>query len=165
MKKAIMAIIAVLTVALVLSSCAVKLEEGEVMYRGYASFPDVESMEVSFVLTADKSEIRGVHVKFSGLDFTVESQPGYHGTLIRNNVSENMTFGNRYPVVNGKVEATLANSGTLTMTIDDDAAGTLDYIYFEMNAYTPSNSSMKEDLLYPLGTSEITFNAVRGDGE
>ena len=126
---------------------------GEALYRGQAQFPQAGRFEVTFVLTADQREIRGVNVKISGLEL-----PAAVGSPAGGAPKTSISHPGRHSVQNGVARVNMGGSGWMDLTLGGGKAeGTITYTYIKRNAYQQNGFS--RDLSFSLGTAPIAFEA------
>ena len=104
------------------------LLEGERLYAGKTSFEQAGSLEIRFVLSADKSEIKDLAVIIT--DLKVEGR--YDGNKgVRQTAAKATTmYANSFPVRNRKADVSLEDNGSLSIEFGEGgAAGTIDYTY------------------------------------
>ena len=126
------------------------LTEGELMYKGYATFTQAASFEVSFVLAADKSVIRDLKIAITGLNVTARHQ---NSEITVNVTNSTTTYTQPSPVRNNKVDASLGKNGNLSIKFDGDASASGSIAY----TYVISSSGDRPDIPVNFGSSAIRF--------
>jgi len=158
--KKLFALTLILALSFSLAACGgSKLQEGEALYQGQASFDQVQQFELSFILTADGSEVRAVKARIVGAELSTQiNDGGYSGRHKMNAGTISMSHGGKFPVQNGAVSIDLGESGSISLALADGAAaGTIHYVYVARNAYQVNGSS--RNILYDLGSSDIELRA------
>ena len=125
------------------------LKAGEKFYVGEAHFDNAKGFEVSFVLSADKSEIHDLKIVITDLRLEAHHMK----------VSTKMTYSSSFPVREHKADVSLGESGNLSIVFDKaDVSGSVKYIYVIHN-YSSSNPWDNPDIRVDVGTSKILFQA------
>ena len=105
-----------------------KLAPGELLFKGNAYFSQAQSCEVSFVLTADKSQIRNLKIELTGLKITHQHLNSLFTINVGSIIHQSFL---PFPVINTKVDASLQNAYNLSFSFsgNDNASGFIDYTY------------------------------------
>ncbi|MDI9497212.1 MAG: hypothetical protein QM270_01835 [Bacillota bacterium] len=107
----------------------VALEEGEILYVGSTSYPNLEHLVLRFVLAADKSSIHGVSIQITNLQAEISSG----NTKTRLSLSQSTErFSGEYPVdyAGTSVGIAIGESRIERLHFEDDRAEVdLSYVY------------------------------------
>jgi hypothetical protein len=124
-------------------------------YQGSAEFSQTRSFEVSFSLSADKSEISDLELVIKGMDVT-----GHHGNMqIRQRVEQLRTkYGSSFPVKKNKADIPLGTrNGQLLIEFGNPGpTGTIAYTYIIQGA--SSGPHTHPDIPIQFGMSRIKFH-------
>jgi hypothetical protein len=105
-----------------------ELSEGEIFYRGSAAFENTNGIEVIFILSADKKQLREFAVKVSNLSGSVQT-----GSVLRQYIDVTATnfFPNPVNIDGSKAEMSWGNGNSLVMEGigGEEITGTLHYVY------------------------------------
>ncbi len=103
-----------------------QLAEGERLYNGSGKLQYSESVAVSFVLTADKSEIRDLSITIINLEYSTTSGNSH---ITRRVGSSTTKLSGNVPVQNGQVDARFGAGNRLTLSGvgRDEATGVLQF--------------------------------------
>lgn len=130
-----------------------RLGEGELLYKGNAAFSQVQSFEVNFVLSADKSEIHNLEIILDGLNISVRHE---NMVIEQKGGKSTMTYQATYPVQNNKANLNLGNNGNLSLIFNNiGVTGTISY------SYIIGRTAQHPDIVVDFGQSKIQFQPQR----
>jgi hypothetical protein len=123
-----------------------ELREGETLYQGVARLDHCDGVTVSFILSADQSEIRSVSFQLKNLSVTTTSGNSQTTITVDSVLS---TLSGVYKVIDGSVDISAGAGTQLTLTGigSQEATGTLQYTYTSYGTTTET---------FDLGTVPIT---------
>lgn len=130
-----------------------KLAEGEMYYSGTGKFDDCESVELGFILSADKSEVREFTIALKNL--TVVTQNGNSQT--RHNMGlMKTTYYSAAPVISGKADVTLgAEHGSLILSGLGEKKASAELSHIISLETGADGVGMSKKVKVPLGTTKI----------
>jgi hypothetical protein len=127
-----------------------ELSEGEIFYRGSAEFANTNGIEVIFILSADKKQLREFAVKVSNLSGSVQKGSVLH---LYTDVTATNFLPNPVNIDGSNAEVFWGNGNSLVMegVGGEKITGMLHYVYTDT---TNSTDPVKLDL----GSSEIILS-------
>lgn len=132
-----------------------KLAEGEMYYSGTGKFDDCESVELGFILSADKSEVREFTIALENL--AVVAQDGNSQT--RHNIRlVKTTYYSAAPAIGGKADVKLgAERGSLLLSGLGEKKASAELSYIISLETGADGVGMSKKVTVPLGTTQITL--------
>jgi hypothetical protein len=132
-----------------------ELSEGEIFYRGSAALENTDGVEVIFILSADKKQLREFAVKVSNLSGSVQKESVLYQYT---DVTATNFFPNPINIDGSKAEISWGNGNSLVMEgIGDEAiTGTLHYVYADTTDPT-------DPVELDLGSAEIILSRTGED--
>jgi hypothetical protein len=127
-----------------------ELSEGEIFYRGSAALANTNGIEVIFILSADKKQLREFTVKVSNLSGSVQKGSILHQYT---DVTATNFLANPVNIDGSNAEVSWGNGNSLVMEGigGDEITGTLHYVYTD-------TTDPADPVELDLGSSEIILN-------
>jgi hypothetical protein len=127
-----------------------ELSEGEIFYRGSAAFENTNGIEVVFILSADKKQLREFTVKVSNLSGSVQKGSALYQYI---DVTATNFLPSPVNIDGSNAEVSWGNGNSLVMEGigGGEITGTLHYIYTD-------TSDPVDPVKLDLGSSEIILS-------
>jgi hypothetical protein len=131
---------------------APELSEGEMLYRGSAPFANTNGIEVIFILSADKKQLREFAVKMSNLSGSVQKGSVLHQYI---DVTATNFLANAVNIDGPNAEVSWGNGNSLVMEGlgGEEITGTLHYVYTD-------TTNPADPVELDLGSSGIILNGI-----
>jgi len=133
--------------------------DGETLFAGTADFKQAEAVRVSFILTADKDEIRDIRIEIPYLEVSDASDNNGSITHTRSVTNKIITYEGNWRTNGGAADINF-DGNSLIFTLDGNTAeGTIDYTYVFEKMQTINGIGGSPELPVELGAAIIIFTA------